>query len=134
LDFRRWELVLLAAILLLAAFFRLYRLEAAPPGLQHDEVFHGHDASVVLQGAHRTYFESNAGNEPLFVYLMTGAIALFGSNYLGIRTAAVLRGLATIIVHLDDTCLSLRRGVLAPISGPNRALSGRGRPLVTVKR
>lgn len=90
-------MVLLAAILLTAAFFRLYCLEAAPPGLQHDEVFHGHDASVVLQGAHRIYFESNAGNEPLFVYLMAGTIALFGSNYLGIRLAAVLCGLATII-------------------------------------
>ena len=90
-------MVLLAAILLIATFFRLYRLEAAPPGLQHDEVFHGHDASVVLQGTHLIYFESNAGNEPLFVYLMAGTIALFGSNYLGIRLAAVLCGLATII-------------------------------------
>ena len=93
----RWEMVLLAAILLVAALFRLYRLEAAPPGLQHDEVFHGHDASVVLQGTHLIYFESNAGNEPLFVYLMAGAIALFGGNYLGIRLAAVLCGLTTII-------------------------------------
>ena len=97
LDFRRWEMILLVAILLIAAFFRLYRLEAAPPGLQHDEVFHGHDASVVLQGAHRIYFESNAGNEPLFVYLVAGTIALFGTNYLGIRLAAVLCGLVTII-------------------------------------
>ena len=75
---RRWEIVLLVAILLLAAFFRLYHLEAAPPGLQHDEVFHGHDASVVLQGTHLIYFESNAGNEPLFVYLLAGTIALLG--------------------------------------------------------
>jgi len=93
----RWEIVLLVVILLIAAFFRLYRLEAAPPGLQHDEVFHGHDASVVLQGAHLIYFESNAGNEPLFVYLVAGTIALFGANYLGIRLAAVLCGLATVI-------------------------------------
>jgi hypothetical protein len=86
---------------LVAAFFRLYRLEAAPPGLQHDEVFHGHDAYTVLQGAHRVYFESNAGNEPLFVYLMAGTITLFGTNYLGIRLAAVLCGLATIVfTHL----------------------------------
>ncbi|MGA9349599.1 MAG: glycosyltransferase family 39 protein [Anaerolineae bacterium] len=88
---------ILVAILFVAAFFRLYRLEAVPPGLQHDEVFHGHDASVVLQGSHLIYFESNAGNEPLFVYLMAGTIALFGTNYLGIRLAAVLCGLATII-------------------------------------
>ncbi len=94
---RRWEFLLLLAILLVAAFFRLYRLETAPPGLQHDEVFHGHDASVVLQGTHLIYFESNAGNEPLFVYLVAGTIALFGTNYLGIRLAAVLCGLATII-------------------------------------
>jgi len=90
-------MVLLVAILLVAAFFRLYRLEAAPPGLQHDEVFHGHDAFTVLQGAYRIYFESNAGNEPLFVYLVAGTIALFGTNYLGIRLAAVLCGLATIV-------------------------------------
>jgi 4-amino-4-deoxy-L-arabinose transferase-like glycosyltransferase len=93
----RGEIVLLVAILLVAAFFRFYRLEAVPPGLQHDEVFHGHDASVVLQGSHLIYFESNAGNEPLFVYLMAGTIALFGTNYLGIRLAAVLCGLATIV-------------------------------------
>jgi len=94
---RRWEMVLLAAILLVALFFRLYHLEVVPPGLQHDEVFHGHDAYTVLLGAHRIYFESNAGNEPLFVYLVAGTIALFGTNYLGIRLAAVLCGLATII-------------------------------------
>ncbi len=88
---------ILVAILLVAAFFRLYRLDAAPPGLQHDEVFHGHDASVVLEGTHLIYFESNAGNEPLFVYLMAGTIALFGNNYLGIRLAAVLCGLTAII-------------------------------------
>ncbi len=94
----RWrDIILLVVILLIAAFFRLHRLEAAPPGLQHDEVFHGHDASVVLQGTHLIYFESNAGNEPLFVYLVAGTIALFGPNYLGIRIAAVLCGLATLI-------------------------------------
>jgi len=97
LGFHRREIALLVAILLIAAFFRLHRLEAAPPGLQHDEVFHGHDASTVLQGAYRIYFESNAGNEPLFVYLVAGTIALFGHNYLGIRLAAVLCGLTTII-------------------------------------
>jgi 4-amino-4-deoxy-L-arabinose transferase-like glycosyltransferase len=93
------------AILLLAAFFRLYRLEVVPPGLQHDEVFHGHDAYTVLLGAHHIYFESNAGNEPLFVYLMAGTIALFGTNYLGIRLAALLCGLATVIF----TCLLARK-------------------------
>jgi hypothetical protein len=51
----------------------------------------------MLQGTHLIYFESNAGNEPLFVYLVAGTIALFGTNYLGIRLAAVLCGLATIV-------------------------------------
>jgi hypothetical protein len=75
---------------------RLYRLDAVPPGLQHDEAFHGHDAVTVLLGYHPIYFPSNAGNEPLYIYLTASTIALFGKNIWGIRLAAVVCGLATV--------------------------------------
>ena len=94
---RRWLVPAIALfIALVAVALRLYRLEAVPPGLQHDEVFHGHDAVTVLLGHHPIYFPSNAGNEPLYVYLTAGTIALFGKNVWGIRMAAVLCGLATV--------------------------------------
>ena len=68
-----------------------------PPGLQHDEVFHGHDAVTVLLGYRPLYFTSNAGNEPLFIYLMSLTVGLFGHNAWGIRLAAVICGLLTVL-------------------------------------
>src|SRR5512147_1468069 len=96
---RRWLPILL--ILLLAAVLRLVALPDVPPGLQHDEVFHGHDAVTVLLGYHPLYFTSNAGNEPLFIYLMSLTVGLFGHTAWGIRLAAVLCGLlALFFTHL----------------------------------
>ncbi len=100
---RRWLPILI--ILLIAAILRLVLLPDVPPGLQHDEVFHGHDAVTVLLGYHPLYFNSNAGNEPLFVYLMALTVGLFGANVWGIRLAAVSCGLLTILF----TYLWLRR-------------------------
>ena len=92
---KRWLPILL--ILLLAALLRLVALSGVPPGLQHDEVFHGHDAVTVLLGYRPLYFTSNAGNEPLFIYLMSLTVGLFGHNAWGIRLAAVICGLLTVL-------------------------------------
>src|SRR5512136_2590960 len=92
---KRWLPILL--ILLLAALLRFIALPGVPPGLQHDEVFHGHDAVTVLLGYHPLYFTSNAGNEPLFIYLMSATINLLGDNIFGIRLAAVICGLLTVL-------------------------------------
>jgi 4-amino-4-deoxy-L-arabinose transferase-like glycosyltransferase len=92
---KRWLPILL--ILLLAAVLRLVALPDVPPGLQHDEVFHGHDAVTVLLGYRPLYFTSNAGNEPLFIYLMSLTVGLFGHNAWGIRLAAVICGLLTVL-------------------------------------
>ena len=92
---RRWLPFL--AILGLAAALRLIALTANPPGLQHDEVFHGHDAVTVLLGDRPLYFTSNAGNEPLFIYLMAVTVGVFGHTELGIRLAAVICGVLTVL-------------------------------------
>jgi 4-amino-4-deoxy-L-arabinose transferase-like glycosyltransferase len=87
----------LLAILLLAAALRVVDLGEVPPGLQHDEVFHAHDAFTVLGGYTPLWFTSNAGNEPLFIYLMAASTGLVGGNVLGIRLTAVLCGLLTVV-------------------------------------
>jgi 4-amino-4-deoxy-L-arabinose transferase-like glycosyltransferase len=92
---KRWLPILL--ILFLAALLRLVALPGVPPGLQHDEVFHGHDAVTVLLGYRPLYFTSNAGNEPLFIYLMSLTVGVFGHNAWGIRLAAVICGLLTVL-------------------------------------
>ena len=92
---KRWLPILI--ILFLAALLRLVALPSVPPGLQHDEVFHGHDAVTVLLGFRPLYFTSNAGNEPLFIYLMSLTVGLFGHNAWGIRLAAVICGLLAVL-------------------------------------
>jgi 4-amino-4-deoxy-L-arabinose transferase-like glycosyltransferase len=99
----RWLLFLF--IFLGAALLRLIALPGVPPGLQHDEVFHGHDAVTVLLGYRPLYFTSNAGNEPLFIYWMSLTVGLFGHNAWGIRLAAVICGLLTLLF----TTLWIRR-------------------------
>jgi len=98
MNTRRWIVPTFACLIAVVAIvLRLYRLDTIPPGLQHDEVFHGHDAVTVLLGHPAIYFPSNAGNEPLYIYLTAGTIALLGKNPWGIRMAAVLCGLATVL-------------------------------------
>ncbi|MBI5568265.1 MAG: glycosyltransferase family 39 protein [Chloroflexi bacterium] len=92
---RRWLPCLV--ILVIAAALRLIALDTTPPGLQHDEVFHGHDAVTVLLGDRPLYFTSNAGNEPLFIYLMSITVGFFGHTELGIRLAAVICGLLALL-------------------------------------
>lgn len=92
---KRWLPFLI--ILAIAAALRLIALDSTPPGLQHDEVFHGHDAVTVLLGERPLYFTSNAGNEPLFIYLMSITIGFFGHTELGIRLAAVICGVLTVL-------------------------------------
>ena len=90
------RIALLTLILLIGATLRIVALTDVPPGLQHDEVFHAHDAFTVQEGNLSLWFSSNAGNEPLFIYLMALTTGLFGGNVLGIRIGAVWAGLLTI--------------------------------------
>ncbi len=62
--------VLLLLTILVAAFFRFYRLWELPPGLFFDEAFNGFDALRVLRAGYLTpFFPENNGREALFIYL-----------------------------------------------------------------
>jgi len=85
------------AILLVAAAFRLYHLDLVPPGLQHDEIFKAKGALRILDGTFLIYSEPNAGEPPLFMYLVALSFQLLGKNLLAIRLAAVTCGLIGIL-------------------------------------
>ena len=93
---RRAERLLLLAITVLAAVFRLYRLDALPPGDGHDVAAYGVDALRILAGARPVFFESNFGREPLFSYLVALAYRVTGPGAFGIHLASALIGVATI--------------------------------------
>jgi 4-amino-4-deoxy-L-arabinose transferase-like glycosyltransferase len=94
----RCELLLVIAVMLMAAFFRLYQLDLVPPGLQHDEIFKAKGALRILEGTFLIFSEPNAGELPLFMYLVALSFQLLGKNLLAIRLAAVTCGLAGILV------------------------------------
>jgi 4-amino-4-deoxy-L-arabinose transferase-like glycosyltransferase len=99
------ETGMLVAVIILAAIFRFYRIEAAPPGLQHDEVFKGNFAIRILNGERPIFFDLNQGNEPLYMYLVAPSFLIFGHTLFAIRIVSILCGL----VHLVFSYLLIRQ-------------------------
>ncbi len=120
---RRISGYFLLAVMLLAAFFRFWRLESLPPGLYHDEAYNGLDALSLNQGklfpqfyegwegyaedAHSgqlaketrfpVFFEGNYGREPLHIYLMALSIGLIGATPFAIRAVPAATGVLAVL-------------------------------------
>jgi 4-amino-4-deoxy-L-arabinose transferase-like glycosyltransferase len=95
---RRWTWGILALILALAAFLRVYRLDTVPPGLTHDESAHLQDARRIWEGARPIYLQTANGREPFFDYVTAPLVGLFGLSIAVGRVSSVLWGLALIVV------------------------------------
>ena len=119
---RNWlALILFLVITCLAAALRLYRLDALPPGLYHDEAYNGLDALALLHGEPRPlfhevweqvtfadevdtlphgrfplFFVGNYGREPLFYYLLALSLAVAGARPLAIRLVPALIGILVV--------------------------------------
>ena len=89
------------ALLLLGVALRLPDIGNTPPGLYHDEAQHGMDAVAVLNGDLSFYFEANNGREPLFIYLVTAAVAVLGRTPMAIRLPACFAGILTLAATYD---------------------------------
>lgn len=94
-PYAEWCLFLL--IVGIAAFFRFYRLGDLPPGLYRDEAYNGLDALHLLKGNHALYFPANNGREPIYIYLVAGAIKFLGRTTLAVRFPAALIGTLTTL-------------------------------------
>jgi hypothetical protein len=89
----RADLIVVLTLVLVAAFFRLYRLQEWPPGLWRDEAANGLEALRVLDGDLAIFYGTR---EPMFIYLVALSIATLGRNALGIRITAAAAGTATV--------------------------------------
>jgi 4-amino-4-deoxy-L-arabinose transferase-like glycosyltransferase len=107
--FARVEMVLLAAIMVLAAVFRLPGLDRVPNGFFVDEASRGYDAYSLLWTGHDQYgvawplfAEGLEDYTPtLYTLLVVPSIALLGLTETAVRLPAALAGLATIVMtHL----------------------------------
>lgn len=84
-------------IILLAFWLRVWRLPQTPPGLWYDEAYYSMDAAWLLDGGPwRLFFPGNNGREPIFIYLQTVFIWIFGAAPLTSRLPAPLIGTITV--------------------------------------
>lgn len=95
---RDWRFVAaLAAIVVVGAGLRFYRLDELPPGLAFDEAWEGIDGARILAGARPRFLPENNGREPLFAYTVAPWIALVGQTPLAVRAAAATWGTLTVL-------------------------------------
>ncbi len=92
----RAELAVVAALTLLAALLRLYKLGQLPPGIHVDEAFNLLDARAVIAGWRPVFLPDNAGREVLYTYLQAPLLALFGERIAVARAASALAGTLSI--------------------------------------
>lgn len=95
----RWhksDWAILSGIILMAAFFRLWRLDAIPPGFQFDEAYNATDALRVLAGERPLFFEANGGREALHIYWIAPFVALLGPTAFALRLASASIGTLTV--------------------------------------
>ncbi len=89
--------LLLIAIIWLAFFWRVHKLDVLPPGLFVDEAFYGLDALAVGEAGHfPLFFPANNGREPLFIYLQAAAIHLLGLSPWSMRLVAAFAGVLAV--------------------------------------
>ncbi|MHB8514002.1 MAG: glycosyltransferase family 39 protein [Dehalococcoidia bacterium] len=94
----RWELVLLAGVIGLAAFFRFYHFSQFPPGLWYDEAVNGTDALAIIDRHHLTVWRtSNFGHSTIFFYLLIASFRTFGFTVFAFRLVPALAGLAAVV-------------------------------------
>ena len=114
----------LAAILVGAAFLRLYRIDQLPPGFQFDQAFYVLDALKLLHGEFAIFFYEPGRSEPFYQYLLMPFVAFFGADSsLGLKIAGGLVGILTVplvfgIAHTlyQDARLAMFSALLTAIS------------------
>lgn len=102
----KYKYIFLLLIILLAGVLRFYRITEVPPGLYIDEAANAIDANYILTTGHDQFgnfmplwFRSTQDYKmPLYIYAMSGAMAVFGKNEFAVRFPSALAGTLTVLV------------------------------------
>lgn len=88
----------LVLVLILAAFLRLWQLEAIPPGIYPDEAQNAMDAIQTLEtGQPQVFYPANNGREGLFNNLTALSFAIFGIGIWSFKIVPALAGILTVL-------------------------------------
>jgi 4-amino-4-deoxy-L-arabinose transferase-like glycosyltransferase len=91
-------LFLLIVILVIAAFFRMWKLNEIPPGLYPDVALNGTQAFEALKtGNFKLFYPENNGREGLIMWLIALSFWIFGVSIWSIKIVAAIFGTLTIL-------------------------------------
>jgi 4-amino-4-deoxy-L-arabinose transferase-like glycosyltransferase len=94
----RGEIYIFIAIILVAAFFRLYKLDTLPPGLYPDEAMNGNNAIQAWEtGNFKVFYPENNGREGLFINIQALSIHFFGNTPFALRVVSACVGILTVV-------------------------------------
>lgn len=89
---------LLLAIILIASFFRLYKLTLIPPGIYPDEAMNANDAIKALQTHNfKVFYPDNNGREGLFINLIALSFKVFGISLFSFKITSAIIGILTVL-------------------------------------
>ena len=129
----RLELALFVCVFAVGTFFRLYRLDSIPAGLNHDAAWNGLYSITITQGRHYSPYVAEAwGRETMFHHVIAFWQLVIGPQKLAINLAAATVGLATLPVfylfirRLFNQHTALVSTLLLSVSGWHLTLSKAG--------
>jgi fibro-slime domain-containing protein len=111
-----WEIVVLTALVVLALFFRLYRIDMMPSGLAEDEAPNILDAIKVLEGQVKTPFASgNWSSSFVFHYIVAVCMRLGLDGFCALKTVSIVAGVVAVLILylLVRRCFDRRVAALA---------------------
>jgi 4-amino-4-deoxy-L-arabinose transferase-like glycosyltransferase len=92
------EFLCLVLILILAGFFRFWKLDEIPPGLYPDVAINGNEAFFSLKNkGFKVFYPENYGREGLMIWLIALSFKIFGISILSIRIVAATIGVLTVL-------------------------------------
>ncbi|MGA2111236.1 MAG: glycosyltransferase family 39 protein [Anaerolineales bacterium] len=113
-----WTLLVLSGFLL-AAFFRLYRLDLVAPEMTSDHAEKLLDVMDVIAGKYSTFFPRNTGREFIEFYLAAFVATTFGTgiSFITLKIVTAAAGLATLpyVYLLGKEIADRRVGLVAMV-------------------
>lgn len=89
--------IFIIGIILIAIFFRFYKITSIPPGLYPDEAINGNDALDALKNnSFKVFYPHNNGREGLFINLIALIFKVLGPAIWTLRLPSAIFGVLTV--------------------------------------
>jgi 4-amino-4-deoxy-L-arabinose transferase-like glycosyltransferase len=90
--------IALVLILIIAIFFRFWKIGQTPPGLYPDEAMNGNNAlEAIKTGQFKLFYPENNGREGLFINIQAISLMIFGSQPWALRIVSAIFGILTVL-------------------------------------